>query len=153
MTGEDRYRAVAEETLDYMIRELLLPDGGLASAQDADTDGVEGLTFTWTEEEGVPAELLLPFEHGRSIIRGELAPDLRARLLAERELRPQPGLDDKVLASWNGLALAALAEGARRLERADCARRRAWRRGVSARAAVAGGRAAVPFVAGGQGER
>jgi uncharacterized protein YyaL (SSP411 family) len=102
-----------------MLRELRLPEGGLASAQDADTNGVEGLTFTWTQEEGVPAELLQPFEHGRSIIRGELDPELRARLLAQRELRPQPGLDDKVLASWNGLALAALAEGARRLERAD----------------------------------
>ena len=119
VTGEPRYRAIVEETLDYVIRELRLPDGGLASAQDADTNGVEGLTFTWTEEEGVPAELLQPFEHGRSIIRGSLDPELRARLLAERELRPQPGLDDKVLASWNGLALAALAEGARRLERAD----------------------------------
>ena len=102
-----------------MLRELRLPGGGLASAQDADTDGVEGLTFTWTEDEGVPAELLLPFEHGRSIIRGQLDAALRARLLAERERRPQPGLDDKVLASWNGLALAALAEGARRLERSD----------------------------------
>ena len=119
VTGESRYRTVVEETLDYVVRELRLPEGGLASAQDADTNGVEGLTFTWTEEEGVPAELLLPFEHGRSIIRGELDADLRARLLAERERRPQPGLDDKVLASWNGLALAALAEGARRLERAD----------------------------------
>jgi uncharacterized protein YyaL (SSP411 family) len=119
VTGAYRYRTVAEETLDYVIRELRLPDGGLASAQDADTNGVEGLTFTWTEEEGVPAELLQPFEHGRSIIRGELDGALRARLLAERSLRPQPGLDDKVLASWNGLALAALAEGARRLERAD----------------------------------
>ena len=67
----------------------------------------------------MPADLLLPFEHGRSIVRGELDPGLRARLLAERELRPQPGLDDKALASWNGLALAALAEGARRLDRAD----------------------------------
>ena len=119
VTGVPRYRTVVEETLDYVVRELRLPEGGLASAQDADTNGVEGLTFTWTEEEGVPAELLLPFEHGRSIIRGELDADLRARLLAERERRPQPGLDDKVLASWNGLALAALAEGARRLERAD----------------------------------
>ena len=119
VTGESRYRTVVEETLDYVVRELRLPEGGLASAQDADTNGVEGLTFTWTAEEGVPAELLLPFEHGRSIIRGELDADLRARLLAERERRPQPGLDDKVLASWNGLALAALAEGARRLERAD----------------------------------
>src|SRR4051794_29544601 len=119
VTGEARYAAIVEETLDYVVRELRLPEGGLASAQDADTNGVEGLTFTWTEDEGVPAELLEPFEHGRSIIRGSLDPGLRARLLAERELRPQPGLDDKVLASWNGLAVAALAEGARRLERAD----------------------------------
>ncbi len=119
VTGESRYRIVAEETLDYLIRELTLPGGGLASAQDADTHGVEGLTFTWTEAEGVPAELLLPFEHGRSIIRGELPAELRARLHEVRDARPQPGLDDKVLASWNGLALAALAEGARRFERDD----------------------------------
>ena len=119
VTGDERYRQVAEETLDYVVRELRLESGGLASAQDADTDGVEGLTYTWTEADGVPAGLLLPFEHGRSIVRGELEPELRARLLAERGLRPQPGLDDKALASWNGLALAALAEGARRLARAD----------------------------------
>jgi uncharacterized protein len=119
VTEEPRYRAVVEETLDYVLRELALPGGGLASAQDADTNGVEGLTFTWTEEDGVPATLLQPFEHGRSIIRGALDPELRARLLVERDLRPQPGLDDKVLASWNGLALAALAEGGRRLDRAD----------------------------------
>jgi uncharacterized protein YyaL (SSP411 family) len=119
LTGEERYRGVAERTLDYMVRELRLPGGGLASAQDADTDGVEGLTYTWTGEEGVPAELLQPFEHGRSIVRGELDDETRARLLAIREARPQPALDDKVIASWNGLALAALAEGARRLERPD----------------------------------
>jgi uncharacterized protein YyaL (SSP411 family) len=119
LTGEERYRAVAEQTLDYMLRELRLPGGGLASAQDADTDGVEGLTYTWTAEEGAPAELLRPFEHGRSILRGELDEETRSRLLAIREQRPQPALDDKVIASWNGLALAALAEGARRLDRND----------------------------------
>jgi uncharacterized protein YyaL (SSP411 family) len=119
VTGEERYRDVAEETLDYMLRELRLPSGGFASAQDADTDGVEGLTYTWAAEEGAPAELLEPYEHGRSILRGELDDDTRARLLAIREKRPQPALDDKVIASWNGLALAALAEGARRLERGD----------------------------------
>src|SRR5713226_9993974 len=52
--GKDRYREVAEETIDYMLRELLLEGGGFASAQDADTDGVEGLTFTWKRSEGVP---------------------------------------------------------------------------------------------------
>jgi uncharacterized protein len=119
LIGEERYRAVAEQTLDYMLRELRLPDGGFASSQDADTDGVEGLTYTWTPEEGAPPELLQPFEHGRSILRGELDEETRARLLAIREERPQPALDDKVIASWNGLALAALAEGARRLERSD----------------------------------
>ena len=119
LTGEGRYRDVASRTLDYMLRELRLPGGGLASSQDADTDGVEGLTYTWTAEEGVPPELLEPFEHGRSIIRGELDEETRARLRAMRDSRPQPALDDKVIASWNGLALAALAEGARRLDRPD----------------------------------
>jgi len=119
LTGEARYREVAERTLDYMLRELRLPGGGFASAQDADTDGVEGLTYTWTAEEGAPAELLQPFEHGRSILRGELDEVTRARLLAIRDERPQPALDDKVIASWNGLALVALAEGGRRLERED----------------------------------
>jgi uncharacterized protein YyaL (SSP411 family) len=119
LTGVERYRVVAEQTLDYMVRELRLPSGGLASSQDADTEGVEGLTYTWTAEEGAPTELLQPFEHGRSILRGELDDETRARLLEIRERRPQPALDDKVIAAWNGLALAALAEGARRLERPD----------------------------------
>jgi uncharacterized protein YyaL (SSP411 family) len=119
LTGEERYRVVAEQTLDYMVRELRLPSGGFASSQDADTDGVEGLTYTWTAEEGAPAELLQPFEHGRSILRGELDSETRARLLEVRDRRPLPALDDKVIAAWNGLALAALAEGARRLERRD----------------------------------
>jgi uncharacterized protein len=119
LTGEERYRRVTEETLDYVLRELALPEGGLASAQDADTDGVEGLTFTWTAEEGAPEELLQPFEEGRSIIRGELDEELRRRLWEVREKRPKPARDDKAIASWNGLALAALAEAGRRLERDD----------------------------------
>jgi uncharacterized protein YyaL (SSP411 family) len=115
VTGDERYRHVAEETCEYLLRDLALPEGGFASSQDADTDGVEGLTYTWTEDEGVPAALLRPFEHGRSIIRGELDPELKARLLAERLQRPQPGRDDKVIAAWNGLTLAALAEAGRRI--------------------------------------
>jgi uncharacterized protein len=123
VTARRRYREVVEETLDYVLRELALPEGGLASAQDADTDGVEGSTYTWTPDEasevGLSRELLEPFEHGRYVVRGEVAPELRARVLAERDQRPQPFRDDKALASWNGLALAALAEAGYRLERQD----------------------------------
>ncbi|MBA3734744.1 MAG: thioredoxin domain-containing protein [Actinobacteria bacterium] len=119
VTGNERYRDVATETLDYMLRELSLGEGGFASAEDADTDGVEGLTYTWTEEDDVPGELLQPFEHGRLIIRGTLDPELRAQLFDERARRPKPLRDDKAIASWNGLALAALAEAGRRLERDD----------------------------------
>jgi uncharacterized protein YyaL (SSP411 family) len=119
VTGRDRYREVVEETLDYVLRELRLPDGALASSQDADTEGVEGLTFTWAPGEGAPDELLLPFEHGRSVLRGELDEATRARLFDLRERRPKPARDDKAIASWNGLALAALAEAGRRLDRTD----------------------------------
>jgi uncharacterized protein len=119
VTGNERYREVVEQTAEYMLRELRLPGGGFASAQDADTNGVEGLTYTWTEEDDVPSELLQPFEHGRFVLRGELDDKTRARLLAERERRKQPLRDDKAVASWNGLAVAALAEAGRRLDRDD----------------------------------
>jgi uncharacterized protein YyaL (SSP411 family) len=119
VTGSPRYREVVEQTADYMLRELRLPEGGFASAQDADTDGVEGLTYTWMEEDDVPRELLQPFEHGRFVLRGELDDETRSRLLAERQQRPQPLRDDKAVAAWNGLAVAALAEAGRRLERDD----------------------------------
>jgi uncharacterized protein len=123
VTGREPYRGIVEETVAYMVRELALESGGLASAQDADTDGVEGLTYTWTPEEadasGLPREALEPFEHGRFIVRGALDPDLRRRLLTERDARRQPFRDDKALASWNGLALAAVAEAGYRLERPE----------------------------------
>src|SRR3954447_4259605 len=119
VTGKERYREVAEETVEYLLRELRLPDGGFASSPDADTDGVEGLTYSWAPGEGAPEELLEPFEDGRFILRGELDAETRARLLEIRGGRPQPGLDDKAIASWNGLALAALAEAGRRLGRGD----------------------------------
>jgi uncharacterized protein YyaL (SSP411 family) len=117
--GKDRYREVVEETLDYMLRELWIEGGGFASAQDADTDGVEGLTYSWTEEEGAPADLLERFEDGRSVIRGELDAETKARLFEIREHRPKPARDDKVITSWNGLAIAALAEAGRRLDRPE----------------------------------
>ena len=119
VAGNDRYREVATETLDYILRELALDEGGFASAEDADTDGVEGLTYTWTEDDNVPHDLLHPFEHGRFIIRGALDPELRARLFEERERRRKPLRDDKAIASWNGLTLTALADAGRRLGRDD----------------------------------
>ena len=123
VTGDERYRAIVEETVDYLLREMRVDGGGLASAQDADTDGVEGLTYTWTpaewEELGLDQSLLEPFEHGRAIVRGDLDRPTQQRLLALRSERPQPFRDDKAIASWNGLALAALAEAARRLDRDD----------------------------------
>src|SRR5919198_985963 len=119
VTGNERYRDVAERTLGYMVRELRLPDGGFASSQDADTEGLEGLTYTWAPGEGAPEGLLEPFEHGRFVLRGALDDETRERLLEIRSRRPQPGLDDKAIASWNGLALAALAEAGWRLGRVD----------------------------------
>jgi uncharacterized protein YyaL (SSP411 family) len=117
VTGEARHRDVVEQTVEYALRDLRLSDGGFASSQDADTDGVEGLTYTWAPGEGAPEELFEPFEDGRFVLRGELDEETRARLLEIRSRRPQPGLDDKAIASWNGLMLAALAEAGRRLSR------------------------------------
>jgi uncharacterized protein YyaL (SSP411 family) len=102
-----------------MLRELLLEGGGFASSQDADTDGKEGLTFTWTRSDGIPDTMLHSFEGGRFVLRGELDEATRAELFAKREERPKPARDDKAVASWNGLALAALAECGRVLDRAD----------------------------------
>ncbi len=111
--GDQRYAKIADATIDYVLRELALGGGGFASAQDADTNGVEGLTFTWAPGEGAPEELLLPFEHGRFVLRGELDEETRARLFELREQREKPLRDDKAIASWNGLMLAALAQAGR----------------------------------------
>jgi uncharacterized protein YyaL (SSP411 family) len=143
VTGDERWRATAEGILDYLLRELALEHGGFASAQDADTDGVEGATFTWTPAQlrallapadaelaervwGVTAEgnfegatvlsVIAPPENEAE--RERLAV-ICATLLEARAARPQPALDDKALASWNGMALAALAECARLCRRPD----------------------------------
>ncbi|HEY2789975.1 MAG TPA: thioredoxin domain-containing protein [Gaiellales bacterium] len=139
VTGERRHAAVAEGTLDFMLRELRLPEGGFASALDADTDGEEGTTYVWTPAQlrealpedqariaagyyGVTAEG--NFEGGATVLRAQGEPPpaieaIRAALLERRLQRPQPGRDDKAIACWNGLALAALAEGGWRLRRPD----------------------------------
>ena len=82
VTGNLRYREIAERTLDYMVRELRLLRGGFASSQDADTEGVEGLTYTWTVEEGAPPEPAAavrarPLDHSRRPRRGDARPSAR----------------------------------------------------------------------------
>jgi uncharacterized protein len=152
-TGDTLYRRVAEETLDYVRREMTHPEGGFYSAQDADSEGVEGKFFVWSPDEiraglGDPALARAasaywgvddgPNFEGHSILFVPREPDAvagtlgttvdelmaaigraRALLYTVREKRVHPGLDDKVLASWNGLMLAAFAEGAAVLGRAD----------------------------------
>ncbi len=131
-TGSELARRVARETCAWMIAELGTPEGGFASALDADSDGAEGLFYTWTRDEltavlgaadgeyaaavfGVTAAGT--FEHDRSVLQRRAEPGDTARLdrirpglLAARAERVRPGRDDKVVAAWNGLAIAALAE-------------------------------------------
>ena len=130
VTGRPLYRAVAEETLNYLAREMRLPAGGYASTQDADTEGVEGDTYLWmpAEIQSVLGEDAARFAasypttregnyEGRNILtysgqegEREALADRRAALLAHRAQRSQPRRDGKVICSWNGLLLAALAE-------------------------------------------
>jgi uncharacterized protein YyaL (SSP411 family) len=140
-TGSADARRVALETADFLLCDLRTPEGGFASALDADTDGEEGLTYVWTpgqladalgDDDGRWAAEQFDvtasgtFEHGTSVLQRLAEPDdleryerVRARLLEVRAARPQPGRDDKVVAAWNGLAVAALAESGVLLDRPD----------------------------------
>ncbi len=139
VTGNPTYRQVVDETVEYVLRDLRHRHGGFFSAEDADSlddhgHSVEGWFYTWTPEEilaaaGDDADEAMRwwgvapggnFE-GRSILHRPARGDLvrppaveRARklLLDERDGRPRPGLDDKVLTEWNGLMLSVLAEAA-----------------------------------------
>ncbi len=131
-TGERWAREVADDTAGFLLRDLRTPEGGFASALDADTQGVEGLTYVWTPDQLIAvlgaddgrwaADVFEvtdrgTFEHGTSTLQlladvddAARLDDVRRRLLAARVERPQPARDDKVVTSWNGLAIAALAE-------------------------------------------
>jgi uncharacterized protein YyaL (SSP411 family) len=140
LTDEPLARRVAAHTTRFLLTDLRTGEGGFASALDADTNGVEGLTYAWNPQQltevlgdsaGTWSADLLGvtekgnFEHGLSVLRlmrdiDEAEEtlkmrweDTRSRLLAARETRPQPERDDKVVASWNGLAITALCEYAR----------------------------------------
>ena len=135
VTRRDRYRDVATETLDYLLREMRQPEGGFSSAQDADSEGVEGKFFAWSWDELVEvagqevAEWLGASPggnwEGTNVLRRtrdeppEGWGEARRRLMASRERRVRPETDDKVLASWNGLAISALAVAGRALGRSE----------------------------------
>ncbi|WP_103541119.1 thioredoxin domain-containing protein [Streptomyces sp. SM1] len=165
-TGSELARRVALETADFMVRELRTPEGGFASALDADSEEVvspgerdqqggagrreggtgrhvEGAYYVWTPAQlrGVlgddDAELAAryfgvteegTFEEGASVLqlpqRDEVfdagrIDGIKERMLAARSARPAPGRDDKVVAAWNGLAIAALAETGAYFDRPD----------------------------------
>ena len=143
VTGSAAHRQVLDELVGYVLRDLRHPDGGFFSAEDADSEGEEGLFYTWTPSELVEvlgAERAAEaaawwgvteggnFE-GRSILnrlhaRGQLAlsPDLeeaRAALFDVRAGRVRPGLDDKVLTEWNALMISTLAEAGPACDRPD----------------------------------
>jgi hypothetical protein len=134
-TGSPLARRVALETCDWMLRDLLTDEGGFAASLDADTEGEEGRFYVWTPADlsRWAAELFEvtdegTFEHGRSVLQLLTDPpasdadryaEERQRLLAKRNERVAPGRDDKVVAAWNGLAIAALAECGALFERPD----------------------------------
>jgi uncharacterized protein YyaL (SSP411 family) len=159
--GEDRFRKVAESTLEYMLTDLAHPDGGLFSGEDADSEGVEGKFYVWSSDEfmevagssdgplaaahyGVTREgnfeganilhearsvkeLAEEFALSEATVR-ETIEQAGMRMLDRRRGRVRPGLDDKVVTSWNGLGIRALAEAAAVLESdryMDAARRAA----------------------------
>ncbi|MEX2252475.1 MAG: thioredoxin domain-containing protein [Acidimicrobiia bacterium] len=129
--GEPRLLEVARSTLDYLLTELGHPEGGFFSAEDADSEGVEGKFYVWSaaelvevlgEEDAAEAARFFGasphgnFEGSNILYRPTAEPwndrieSIRQRLLAVRGGRVRPGLDDKIVSSWNGLALRALAE-------------------------------------------
>jgi uncharacterized protein YyaL (SSP411 family) len=135
---------VVRETAEFLLRDLRTPEGGFASALDADTAGHEGLTYVWTPQQlievlGGPdgswaAEVfeVTPggtFEGGSSVLQLLVDPDdaerlarVRAELFAARQQRPQPARDDKVVAAWNGLTIGALAEAGALLDEPEWVR-------------------------------
>ena len=145
--GEERWRRVSEETLDWALREMHGPEGGFYSALDADSEGEEGRFYVWDEDEMRAAladgglsvdatERVLGYWgvspagnfEGRNILHVPLGAsakrppeldDARTVLYAWRDRRVRPGLDDKRICSWNALMIAALADAGAALGRQD----------------------------------
>ncbi len=131
VTGNEAYRVVVVSTLEYLLREMRHEGGGFFSAQDADSEGVEGKFFVWSWDELVSvageevADRLGASPEGNwegtnvlwtpNPAAEALPEDVRERLLEVRSARIRPATDDKVLSGWNGLAIQAFAEAGRAL--------------------------------------
>ncbi|GAA3549354.1 thioredoxin domain-containing protein [Kribbella ginsengisoli] len=128
ITEEPLAERIAVETADFLLAELRTPEGGFASALDADTEGEEGRYYVWSAAElhdllGEDADWVVDlcdvtgtFEHGTSVLQLRRDPDdlgrwqkVQAVLRDARRGRTYPGRDDKVVAAWNGLAITGLA--------------------------------------------
>lgn len=144
-TKNNLYREVAEEIFNYILRDMTSPLGGFYSAEDADSEGVEGKFYLWSWDEihkvlGKEAPLFCDYygvtplgnfggksilhmrqSHAEFAAQHHLDPVMLKHSLKEicqklwkvREERVHPAKDDKVLASWNGLMIHALAEAGR----------------------------------------
>jgi len=133
LSPEPRFREVIDDTVSWLKREMQHPDGGFYSALDADSEGIEGKFYTWTDEEltavlGEDAAVIRQYyqatisgnwEHGRNILhRIDAAPmevtnqlsTLRKKLLDIRARRTHPGLDDKILTGWNCMLIVGLVD-------------------------------------------
>ena len=137
VSGHERWRQVLEETVGYVLRDLRSPEGGLYSAEDADSEGEEGKFYVWSHDELVAVAPEAAewygvtkggnFEGANILhrpVRGDLLrpPEIeaaRARLFEVRSGRVRPGLDDKVLTEWNAMFLSTLAEAAGATGRGD----------------------------------
>ena len=141
LTGRDDYAQVIDDTLTYVLRDLRLSTNGFASAEDADSEGVEGKFYVWTEEQletalGDDIDVARDFFEitpegnfeGKTILRQSAGANLerpvevsriRDELLEARSKRVRPGLDDKVLTEWNALMISTLAQAGAAMGRAD----------------------------------
>ncbi|HEY4997430.1 MAG TPA: thioredoxin domain-containing protein, partial [Solirubrobacteraceae bacterium] len=137
VSGDELLRSVCVDTLEWALREMRGPEGAFFSALDADSEGVEGRFYVWRAAElrellGADAEAAIAWlgvseqgnfadpahpEPGLNVLQGrgphpppQQRERIRATLLAARETRVRPALDDKRLTSWNALMISALAD-------------------------------------------
>jgi uncharacterized protein len=123
ITGDPFFADIARRTCDYVLRDMTSPDGAFYSAEDADSEGVEGKFYVWKKSEIESPAFCDAYgvteagnwENGLNILHGTGYPEERAKLLAIRNQRIRPHRDEKILASWNGLMISGLSRAAQTL--------------------------------------